>query len=495
MRRVYIIEHLDCANCAAKIERKINELPEVEEATLTFATKQLRVTAKDPDALLEQMRQIARTVEPDATIEPRPVQTAGNRRKVYIIEHLDCANCAAKIERKINELPEVEEATLTFATKQLRVTAKDPDALLEQMRQIARTVEPDATIEPRQSQPGLREATYIIEHLDCANCAAKIERKINELPEVEEATLTFATKQLRVTAKNPDALLEQMRQIARTVEPDATIEPRQKQPAAAAKQASHKEDDGEKQALWAILAGAALFVLGEVCSRWDMPLVTTGMFLVAYVILGGKVLLTAGKNLTRGHVFDENFLMSLATLGALVIGEFAEAVGVMLFYRVGEYFEAPGSGKEPEPDHGGCGPAARSGGTGGRRRACAPSARRKPQVGDILSRCARATASPWTAWLLEGESRIDTSPVTGEPVPVKVTARRQCDFRLRQHVGPAEGPGGKGAGRIHGDPHSGFGGKRGGQQAEDRPLYHPVCHAFTHLLWWRWPWPLPSSPR
>ena len=397
MRRVYIIEHLDCANCAAKIERKINELPEVEEATLTFATKQLRVTAKDPDALLEQMRQIARTVEPDATIEPRPVQTAGNRRKVYIIEHLDCANCAAKIERKINELPEVEEATLTFATKQLRVTAKNPDALLEQMRQIARTVEPDATIEPRQSQPGLREATYIIEHLDCANCAAKIERKINELPEVEEATLTFATKQLRVTAKDPDALLEQMRQIARSVEPDATIEPRQKQPAAAAKQAGHKEDDGEKQALWAILAGAALFVLGEVCSRWDMPLVTTGMFLVAYVILGGKVLLTAGKNLTRGHVFDENFLMSLATIGRAGHRRVCRGSGRHAVLPGGRILRAPGSGKEPEPDHGGCGPAARSGGTGGRRRACAPSARRKPRWA-TSSRCARATASPWMAW-------------------------------------------------------------------------------------------------
>ncbi len=420
VRRVYIIEHLDCANCAAKIERKINELPEVEEATLTFATKQLRVTAKDPDALLEQMRQIARTVEPGATIEPRPVQTAGNRRKVYIIEHLDCANCAAKIERKINELPEVEEATLTFATKQLRVTAKNPDALLEQMRQIARTVEPDATIEPRQSQPGLREATYIIEHLDCANCAAKIERKINELPEVEEATLTFATKQLRVTAKDPDALLEQMRQIARSVEPDATIEPRQKQPAAAAKQAGHKEDDGEKQALWAILAGAALFVLGEVCSRWDMPLVTTGMFLVAYVILGGKVLLTAGKNLTRGHVFDENFLMSLATLGALVIGEFAEAVGVMLFYRVGEYFEHRAVEKSrsqimeavdlrPEVVELVEGESVRTIGAA------------EAQVGDIVQ-VRPGDRIPLDGVVLEGESRIDTSPVTGEPVPVKVTA-------------------------------------------------------------------------
>ena len=70
-------------------------------------------------------------------------------RKVYIIDHVDCANCAAKIEAKFNALPEVEEATITFATKQLRLTAENPDALLEKLTEIARTVESGATITPR----------------------------------------------------------------------------------------------------------------------------------------------------------------------------------------------------------------------------------------------------------------------------------------------------------------------------------------------------------
>ena len=71
-------------------------------------------------------------------------------QKVYIIENLDCANCAAKIEAKFNALPEVEEATLTFATKQLRIRADDPDALLEKLTQIARSVESGAVILPRE---------------------------------------------------------------------------------------------------------------------------------------------------------------------------------------------------------------------------------------------------------------------------------------------------------------------------------------------------------
>ena len=70
-------------------------------------------------------------------------------KKVYMIENLDCANCAAKIEAKFNALPEVQEATITFATRQLRLTAEDPDSLIEKLTEIARTVEGEVTITAR----------------------------------------------------------------------------------------------------------------------------------------------------------------------------------------------------------------------------------------------------------------------------------------------------------------------------------------------------------
>ena len=72
----------------------------------------------------------------------------------------------------------------------------------------------------------MEQKTYIIDNLDCANCAAKIEAKINALPEVKEATITFATKQLRITAENPDALVEKLTAIAQTVESGAVIRSR-----------------------------------------------------------------------------------------------------------------------------------------------------------------------------------------------------------------------------------------------------------------------------
>ena len=68
MKKTYILEHLGCANCAAKIERRVASLPGIEEATLTFATRQLRITAENPDAYLPQIQKIANSLEPDIQI-------------------------------------------------------------------------------------------------------------------------------------------------------------------------------------------------------------------------------------------------------------------------------------------------------------------------------------------------------------------------------------------------------------------------------------------
>ncbi|MBU5432433.1 cadmium-translocating P-type ATPase [Intestinimonas sp. MSJ-38] len=350
--------------------------------------------------------------------------SVGSRRKVYIIDGLDCANCAAKIERKINQLEEVEEATLTFATKQLRVTAKDPDALLSQMLEIARSVEGTATITPRgEGVPrGMRRKTYRIDGLDCANCAAKIEGKINQLEEVEEATLTFATKQLRVTAKDPDALLPRMVEIARSVEGTAAITPWGDGREIEKEKKDEKKE--ERRDLLFILLGACLFVAGEVLGHAlggaEDSLWLRGVFLVSYVILGGEVLLTALKNLPRGHVFDENFLMSIATLGALCIGNFPEAVGVMLFYRAGEYFEhrAVEKSRSQIMEAVDLRPEVVERVLGEGKTETIPAS--QAQVGDILL-VRPGDRIPLDGVVTKGESRIDTSPVTGEPVPVKVT--------------------------------------------------------------------------
>lgn len=329
------------------------------------------------------------------------------------------------MEKRISELPGVSVATITYATKQLRVTADDYDTLLPKMQEICSSIESEVKVIPKSAPAGsLKTKTYIIENLDCANCAAKIEKRINELEEVEEATITYATKQLRVTAQSPDRCLPAIRSICASMEPDVII--REKEHSRAARNTeqnvSKKNPKAEnRKTLTGIAAGAVLFVVMEILEHmgvsgtWTIP-----FFVLAYIILGGKVVLTAVKNLFKGQIFDENFLMSIATLGAFVIQEYPEAVGVMLFYRIGEFFEHIAVEKS--------------------RTQIMDAVDMRPEtvnllveddiqvigaeearIGDILL-VRPGDRIPLDGTVLEGESRIDTSPITGEPVPVHVSA-------------------------------------------------------------------------
>lgn len=290
---------------------------------------------------------------------------------------------------------------------------------------------------------------YRIENLDCANCAAKIEKLFNAHGSVEEAVIIFTTKQLRLTAEDPDGLIPELTELARKVEGEVIICPQEE------KHAHHHEHDhdcgcghrhehdhdcgcghhhehdhdcgcgdhhehsgGEKQEIPVLILGAAMLMIGL---RYHK---TAGWFallacLLGYWILGKDVVKTALKNLIRGHVFDENFLMSIATIGAFFIGEYPEAVGVMLFYRVGEYFEHKAVERS--------------------RKQIMEAVDLRPEVvqlveneeiREIPAEAAKAgdlllvrpgDRIPLDGVVVTGESRIDTSPITGEPVPVRVT--------------------------------------------------------------------------
>ena len=290
---------------------------------------------------------------------------------------------------------------------------------------------------------------YTIENLDCANCAAKIESKFNAHPAVEEAVITFATRQLRLTAENPDTLIPELEKLARTVEHGVVIRPREEGHAhhhhegCSCGQEHHAHhhgegcgcghDHGEQKehkdthdhegsgGLLPILAGAGLFLLGLILQ--NIPVAWTAyaaipVFCGAYLILGWEVLKTAGKNIIKGRIFDENFLMSLATLGAIVIGEFPEAVGVMLFYRVGEYFEhrALERSRSQIMEAVDLRPEVVSLVDGEEIRTI-PAGEAK--AGDLLL-VRPGDRIPLDGTVVSGESRIDTAPITGEPVPVSV---------------------------------------------------------------------------
>ena len=355
--------------------------------------------------------------------------STASAKRVYILENLGCAHCASKMEEQIQHLDGVESATITFATKQLRLNAADPDALLPQIRKICTSIESEVKVVPRNPKPAASADVitkiYLLENLGCAHCASKMEEQIADLDGISEATITFATKQLRVTAKDPDRYLDQIRKICTSIESEVVVKEKDPKPksqtATSETHPSSKKKSFSKEKIdtICIIIGAILFVAGEIMEHKGFAdTATLPLFVIAYLALGGVIVVKAAKNISHGQVFDENFLMSVATLAAFAINDSAEAVGVMLFYRIGELFEekAVERSRGQIMDAVDLRPEVVNLVVGDDIQVI-PS--EEAQVGDVLL-VRPGDRIPLDGVIIEGSSRIDTSPITGEPVPVAV---------------------------------------------------------------------------
>jgi len=259
-------------------------------------------------------------------------------RKEFLIEHLDCADCIARIEQHVSGLANVAEASFNAATRLLSVTLRDaggPKPVLDEIQAIVASVEPDALAREHPPIEQGDQKIWLLEGLDCANCAFKIEQAVRGTDGVRRASVDFTSKTLTFEIQgraDPQQVMAHVRQAALDAEPDIQIIDTKRRDWA------HSEEKTPRRTLVRLLAGAAIFFVALLV-KLDFPF-ELSLYLASYLLVGGPVLLRAGKNMLRGQLFDEHFLMSLATIGALAIREFPEAVAVMLFYEVGELFES-----------------------------------------------------------------------------------------------------------------------------------------------------------
>ncbi|WP_039901542.1 heavy metal translocating P-type ATPase [Leptotrichia sp. oral taxon 879] len=195
------------------------------------------------------------------------------------------------------------------------------------------------------------ECTLFIDGVDCPNCAAKIERKLNTLQRIKAATVDFLGKRVIIESENfsQDELAKFIQDEVSKIKDGVKISTKKLHAHSHSHSHSHahahshdhshahgKEDtDKIKKKL---LIGGILFVLGIFIPK-TLFIPKLAVFLISYFIIGGDVLLSAVKNILKGQVFDENFLMAIATVGAFAIGEYPEGVAVMLFYQLGELFQ------------------------------------------------------------------------------------------------------------------------------------------------------------
>jgi len=277
------------------------------------------------------------------------------------------------------------------------------------------------------------EETLLLKDLNCANCAAKIEDRIRKMDGIESANFTVATHQLRLTGawEDREALKRDIQDICDSIEEGVTVADYERKSKAVMDDHGHDHDHGSDAVTIAVIVAGLLFMAYEglttVVPSIGLPeSIETPIYYIAYILLAFPVLRIAGRNILKGQVFDENFLMSIATLGAIAIDALPEAVGVILFYRIGEFFEEKATDRsrteimnavDMRPQE------VRVVDTccGGEIVVMAPE---KVEVGSTIE-VRPGDLIPLDGTVLEGETRVNTAPVTGEPVPVRAVPGTQ----------------------------------------------------------------------
>lgn len=469
MERIYHIAGLDCANCAAQLERRLKNIKEFDNVVIDFMAQKIILTAQSEQSLqaglLEAQSVIDRT-EPGVTItekakkkkvthteempahhreehedhcdcghdhhhedheehcgcghdhhhaehedrcgcghdhhheghgdhcdcgndhhheehEKTIVAGSGRGERVYFISGLDCANCAAKLERQLKELSFFDDVTIDFMAQKLILQVKELETLpqaLQQVEAVIERVEPGVTISARQKK--VKEIHHSHAHENSCSCGHEHSNESQEHGGQESEAQAEATELQAAVKPKAAAFTPEMR-----------------------------------QSVVRIAVSAVLVLLANLLQLSDMA--QFGVYLLAYLIVGGDIVLRAVRNITRGQVFDENFLMAVATIGAFCVGEYPEGVMVMLLYQVGELFQdyAVHRSRRSIADLMDIKPEVAHVKQGGRFLSVAPD---EVALGDIIQ-IRPGEKVPLDGVVLEGHSTLDTVALTGESAPREVS--------------------------------------------------------------------------
>jgi Cd2+/Zn2+-exporting ATPase len=252
---------------------------------------------------------------------------------------------------------------------------------------------------------------YHLKNLDCANCAQRIEDGVQGLEGVNFASVNFATATLHLDAVDFGIVKRAIGKIESTIELLPVEE-----------DSPLYENSTRSEEIVLVISGI-LFILGILFNEFFVGVLPAFLlyliFGVAYLLSGGDVVIRAAKNLLNGNWFDETFLMSISTIGAIAIGEYPEAVGVMLFYRVGEYIQQRSVNRsrrtiqsllDVRPDKANLV-------QNGEIKVVSPQ---DVSIGSMLQ-INPGEKVPLDCKVVEGNSYLDTAMLTGESVPLSLT--------------------------------------------------------------------------
>lgn len=471
----FLLEGLNCAHCAEKINDKVSKLDYVENSNMNFVAKKLSVFMENEsitEANVSKIAKIIHDTESGLTVSLLKNKVLGeisfdnkgniiksekkdeiDKNKVirvdFLLNNLNCAHCAEKINDKVAKLSYVENSNMNFVAKKLSVFAKGGDITKQHMSEIAKII--------HETESGLTVSLLKNKVVG----ALEFDNKGNI---VESGNTTRRGRtDLNVLYANRNNSEEHHHEHGESCgcgehhhdhdhgeecgcgehhhhdhehgeecgcgerhhhdhEHDEECgcgghhhdhdEHEEIKPKKVEKPKEKKEINKD---LIKIIIGVFVYAFGI----YEMAVGNTGtfgvvVFLAAYILIGGDVLLKAAKNLFRGQVMDENFLMSIATIGAIAIGEHSEAVGVMLFYKIGEYLQQKAVGQSRKSISALMEIKAEFANLvqGGKIIQVDPE---EVEVGDVIV-VKPGEKVPLDGIVTEGEAMLDTSAITGESV-------------------------------------------------------------------------------
>lgn len=439
----FLLEGLNCAHCAEKINDKVSKLDYVENSNMNFVAKKLSVFMENEsitEANVSKIAKIIHDTESGLTVSLLKNKVLGeisfdnkgniiksekkdeiDENKVirvdFLLNNLNCAHCAEKINDKVGKLAYVENSNMNFVAKKLSVFAKAGDITKQHMSEIAKMI--------HETESGLTVSLLknkVVGALEFDNKGNIVESGNTTRRGRTDLNVLYANRK-----NNSDEHHHEHGESCGCGEhhhdhdhgeecgcgghhhdhEHEEIKPK--------KVEKPKEKKEINKDLIKIIIGVFVYAFGI----YEMAVGNTGtfgvvVFLAAYILIGGDVLLKAAKNLFRGQVMDENFLMSIATIGAIAIGEHSEAVGVMLFYKIGEYLQQKAVGQSRKSISALMEIKSEFANLvqGGKIIQVDPE---EVEVGDVIV-VKPGEKVPLDGIVTEGEAMLDTSAITGESV-------------------------------------------------------------------------------
>lgn len=337
----------------------------------------------------------------------------------FSLKGLDCPNCAAKIEKEVGSLNGVSLSSVNLMKQMLTIEVETAvaDTVAKQIESIVHSHEPDVEVSEKTTVQLTK--VYLLKGLDCPNCSAKIEKEVGELNGVSSSVVNLMKQILTISvdASVATTVAKQIEAIVHNHEPEVEVSEYAAE-ATTIKNTKNKDDkDDSKKMIFRLISGAVFFAIGIILGELvKAPLpVELAFLIISYIILGGDIVLKAVKNITKGRVFDENFLMTLSTVGAFIIGEYPEAVAVMLFYQVGEFFQDM-SVKRSRKSIANLMDIRPDSATINRNGELVTVAPESVSIGEVIV-VKPGEKIPLDGIVIDGESMLDTKALTGESVP------------------------------------------------------------------------------